>query len=100
HNPESSTPKGLWNDPKFLADMGTPEFNAKLDNMQLGDFHGHGFVFRAVWKRDRRGNLLDGVGQVVSDTDPEKWKRAVHLKDIHLEKGMHCVDCHFTVDSH
>ena len=24
----------------------------------------------------------------------------VHLKDIHLEKGMHCVDCHFRQDSH
>jgi len=24
----------------------------------------------------------------------------VHLRDIHLEKGMHCVDCHFEQDSH
>ena len=24
----------------------------------------------------------------------------VHLKDIHLEMGMHCVDCHFDQDSH
>jgi hypothetical protein len=24
----------------------------------------------------------------------------VHLLDIHLEKGMHCVDCHFTQDAH
>src|SRR5207253_615518 len=24
----------------------------------------------------------------------------VHLMDIHLEKGMHCVDCHFVQDSH
>ena len=24
----------------------------------------------------------------------------VHLKDIHLEKGMHCVDCHFEQDNH
>jgi len=24
----------------------------------------------------------------------------VHLKDIHLEKGMHCVDCHFLQDNH
>ena len=32
--------------------------------------------------------------------DPEKFKKAVHLKDIHLEKGMHCVDCHFKQDNH
>src|SRR6185436_1752923 len=25
---------------------------------------------------------------------------AVHLKDIHLEKGMHCSDCHFSQDEH
>jgi hypothetical protein len=24
----------------------------------------------------------------------------VHLQDIHLEQGMHCVDCHFQQDSH
>src|SRR5207302_140035 len=24
----------------------------------------------------------------------------VHLMDIHLEKGMHCVDCHFSQDVH
>jgi hypothetical protein len=24
----------------------------------------------------------------------------VHLKDIHLERGMHCVDCHFSTDVH
>ena len=26
--------------------------------------------------------------------------RPVHLKDIHLEKGMQCVDCHFEQDNH
>src|SRR4029453_3287738 len=31
---------------------------------------------------------------------PDRFKKAVHLKDIHLEKGMHCVDCHFEQDSH
>ena len=29
-----------------------------------------------------------------------KFGKAVHLKDIHLEKGMHCVDCHFKQDNH
>src|SRR6185369_5232232 len=24
----------------------------------------------------------------------------VHLMDIHMEKGMHCVDCHFSQDVH
>jgi len=27
--------------------------------------------------------------------DPKKFDKAAHLADIHLEKGMQCVDCHF-----
>jgi hypothetical protein len=99
-SPEGSTPKGSWRDPALLARTGTPGFNATLEQMQLGDFHGHGFLFRAVWKRDLEGRLLDASGARVRDDDPERWKKAVHLKDIHLEKGMHCVDCHFKTDSH
>ena len=26
--------------------------------------------------------------------------KAVHLMDIHAEKGMHCVDCHYSQDAH
>jgi len=99
-NPEGSAAKGLWIDYEFLKDVGSPEFNSKLQHTQFEDFHGHGWIFRKVFKRDRAGNLLDERGQIVSPDDPEKFKKAVHLKDIHLEKGMHCVDCHFDQDSH
>ncbi len=122
HNPEGSAVRGLWSDPDFLAQLGTPEFNAKLQRVQFADFHGHGWVFRGVFKQDQHGNYLDHRGQIVSDVsaksmsegiayhnDPldrtEKPKAQadnipVHLKDIHLEKGMQCVDCHFSQDSH
>ncbi len=53
-----------------------------------------------VFKRDRKGNLLDAEDNIVSPNDPEKFKKAVHLNDIHAERGMHCVDCHFRQDSH
>ena len=46
------------------------------------------------------GNLLDADDKVVPHDDPEKFGKAVHLKDIHLEKGMQCVDCHFGQDNH
>ncbi|HEU4766971.1 MAG TPA: hypothetical protein VFS77_06335, partial [Pyrinomonadaceae bacterium] len=62
--------------------------------------HGHGWLFRKVFKRDRKGNLLDEKGDVVAADDPKKFDKAVHLNDIHLERGMHCVDCHFRQDSH
>jgi hypothetical protein len=118
-NPEGSSVRGNWSDPEFLQKTGTPEFNSKMTRTQFADFHGHGWLFRAVFKRDREGHMLDANGERVSDVTPEKLKQAVsyrddssdktppppagvpvHLKDIHLEKGMHCVDCHFRQDAH
>jgi hypothetical protein len=99
-NPEEAAARGLWSESKFLADLGSPEFNSKLKQSQFADFHSHGWVFRAVYKRDRKGNLLDTANNIVDATDPDKFKKAVHLADIHLEKGMQCVDCHFEQDSH
>lgn len=97
-NPEGAAVRGLWSDPGFLARVS--ELNPKLKHTQFADYHGHGWVFRAVYKQDRKGNLLDVDGGVVSFDDPDRFKKAVHLKDIHLEKGMHCSDCHFSQDSH
>ncbi|MEO8649691.1 MAG: hypothetical protein ABI539_11050, partial [Acidobacteriota bacterium] len=56
--------------------------------------------FKNVYKKDRKGNLLDKDDNIVPPDDPAKFNRAVHLKDIHLEKGMHCADCHFRQDAH
>src|SRR5205807_41756 len=92
---------------------------------QFADFHSHGWVFRAVYKKDWHGNYLDHRGKVLSQVGtrelmcamkmPELIKEQyrdppqpapnrdcvpVHLMDVHLEKGMHCVDCHFIQDVH
>jgi len=99
-NPEGASVRGRWSELEFLVQTGTPEFNAGLKNTQFGDFHSHGWLFRKVFKRDRKGNLLDAQGNLVAPDDPDKFKKAVHLNDIHLEKGMHCVDCHFRQDAH
>ncbi len=99
-NPEGASLRGLWSGFDFLKDTGTPAFNALLRNTQFADFHGHGWLFRKVFKRDRKGNLLDAQGNIVSADDPAKFSKAVHLNDIHAERGMHCVDCHFRQDSH
>ncbi|RMG52031.1 MAG: hypothetical protein D6723_09440 [Acidobacteria bacterium] len=97
-NPEGAAVRGLWSDPEFLANV--IDLNPKLTRTQFADFHGHGWVFRNVYKHDRKGRLLDAHGNVVPHDDPERFEKAVHLKDIHLEKGMHCVDCHFEQDNH
>ncbi len=99
-NPEGASLRGLWSDPEFLERSGTAEFNRTLKNIQFGDSHGHGWLFRKVFKRDRQGNLLDADDKIVSADDADKFGKAVHLNDIHAEKGMHCVDCHFRQDSH
>ena len=133
NNPDEASARGLWSNPKFLANV--TDLNPQLRHTQFADFHGHGWVYRAVYKKDRKGNFLDHRGEVVQDvtTDklmaaikmPEKIQLAgrasdgpghpslarpanqpnrdgipVHLMDIHLEKGMHCVDCHFVQDAH
>jgi hypothetical protein len=97
-NPDGAAVRGHWADPEFLANVS--DLNPQLKRTQFGDFHGHGWVFRAVYKQDRSGQLLDAGGAVVKPDDPERFKKAVHLRDIHLEKGMHCVDCHFKQDAH
>jgi hypothetical protein len=98
HNPEGAAPRGLWTDIDFLENVTSLNKDAK--NTQFADYHGHGWNFMAVYKRDRKGNLLDANGDRVRFDDPDKFKKAVHLRDIHLEKGMHCVDCHFAQDEH
>jgi hypothetical protein len=99
-NPEAAAARGLWSDEKFLKQTGTAEFNAQLKTTQFADFHGHGWLFRAVYKHDRKGNWLDKDGKQIAFDDPQRFQKAVHLADIHLEKGMQCADCHFAQDNH
>lgn len=119
-DPNETSARGLWNDDEFLNDV--TDLNALMDKTQFGDFHGHGWVFRAVFKKNLQGTLLDYAGnpipevnqallqEAIRDLSEEELKSdrgkkcaegsPVHLKDIHLEKGMHCVDCHFSQDVH
>ncbi|MBV9912455.1 MAG: hypothetical protein JOZ93_07750, partial [Sinobacteraceae bacterium] len=97
-NPEGAAPRGNWADPDFLAHVS--ELNPRLHDTQFADYHGHGWNFRAIYKRDRHGNLLDAAGATVKDDDPQKFKKAVHMASIHMEMGMQCVDCHFAQDNH
>ena len=117
-NPEGAAPRGLWRDPDFLRTVA--DRNHLNKDTQFADYHGHGWNFRAVFKRDRDGNLLDRQGNIVANDDPEKFRRkgedlfptpastpgpgnpgkAVHMLSIHAEVGMQCVDCHFAQDGH
>ena len=116
-NPEEAAQRGNWGFPNFLAEVSA--LNSRLSHTQFADYHGHGWVFRGAFKMDRAGQLLDAQGGVVRYDDPAKFQgvlpelgsssrppftapagKPVHLMDIHAEKGMHCVDCHFEDDVH
>jgi hypothetical protein len=134
-NPNESAARGNLSDPAFVNDL--VQLNPRMSKQQFGDFHSHGWAFRAVFKKDRQGNLIDHAGGLVGPPSPEKLAAAtdwpnearkfhqqggfddphaavraekkldsgrsgtpVHLMDIHMEKGMHCVDCHFSQDVH
>jgi hypothetical protein len=112
-NPEAAAARGKWAELEFLRNV--YDLNPELKDTQFADYHGHGWNFRAILKRDREGNLLDAEGKIVSPDDPEKWRKAgeakfvepgtnpgktVHMMDIHAEKGLQCADCHFAQDSH
>ncbi|MSQ96425.1 MAG: hypothetical protein EXR98_17985 [Gemmataceae bacterium] len=124
NNPDEASARGLWSDPKFLKNV--TDLNPHLKHTQFADFHGHGWVYRAVYKKDRSGKYLDHRGAVIEKVTtldlmkaiempthiknyeqrpkaakkPQRDDVPVHLMDIHLEKGMHCVDCHFVQDNH
>ncbi|MCB9876743.1 MAG: hypothetical protein H6835_03985 [Planctomycetes bacterium] len=129
-NPEGAAQRGKWGEREFL-DRVAEDVNPKLQHTQFADYHGHGWIFRAVFKTDRKGNLLDRDGKQVDYDRADKFAgvipklgsaptaeqicppgapdqgvfapkpgQPVHLKDIHAERGMHCVDCHFAQDVH
>ncbi|HYG76619.1 MAG TPA: hypothetical protein VEK08_16565 [Planctomycetota bacterium] len=107
-NSEGAARRGNWSDPKFLDSLA--DKNKTLSQLQFADYNGHGWIFRNVYKMDRKGNLLDKDDKVVAADGPEKFNKgengeplaghALHMQDIHQERGMHCVDCHFSQDTH
>ncbi|HYN69152.1 MAG TPA: hypothetical protein VEX41_02960, partial [Candidatus Eisenbacteria bacterium] len=113
-NPEGAAPRGLWADPAFLREV-YDRVNPLARDTQFADYHGHGWNFRGIFRRDREGNLLDAQGQVIPPGDPDTFRRpgealfvpvgtnpgrSVHMMDIHAERGLQCADCHFAQDAH
>jgi hypothetical protein len=113
-NPEAAAPRGLWGNPDFLREV-FDRVNPLARHTQFADYHGHGWNFRGIFRRNREGELLDSQGRVIDgpptpqnlSTTPGQFQpagrnpgRAVHMMDIHAERGMQCADCHFSQDSH
>jgi hypothetical protein len=134
-NPNESATRSNLASAEFTTEMA--QLNAQTTKAQFGDFHSHGWAFKAVYKKDRKGVYRDYFGNDIGSPTPQKFLAAtafaqkmrdfhktkhdtaqksmtaetefnqqcragsaVHLMDIHMEKGMHCVDCHFSQDGH
>ena len=79
-NPDEAAARGLWSDPQFLEHVA--ELNPQAKHTQFADFHGHGWVFRAVFKKDRKGNLLDHRRPRASPTSTtEQLMAAIDMPD-------------------
>lgn len=68
-NPEGAAARGMWADVDFLRNV--YELNPELEHTQFADYHGHGWNFRGIFKRDRDGNLLDAEGEILRPGNPE-----------------------------
>ena len=55
------------------------ELNPQLRHTQFADFHGHGWVFRAVFKRDRRGMMLDHQNRPLGEVENAQLQAAVAI---------------------
>jgi hypothetical protein len=113
-NPEGAAPRGLWADVEFLREV-YDRVNPLARLTQFADYHGHGWNFRGIFRRDREGNLVNVRGERLDPNAPDLYRRpgedafapagvnpgeAVHMMDIHAEVGLQCADCHFAQDSH
>ena len=119
-NPEGAALRGKWGDPDFLANVS--DLNPTLKHTQLGGLprarlglpcglqdrpQGQPARQRRQRRRLRRPRQVRGrpprAGQGPRGSDDgfaPKPGKPVHMMDIHAERGMHCVDCHFSQDAH
>src|SRR5262249_19270761 len=74
-NPDEISARGNWSDPRFLERVW--ELNPQLKHTQFADFHGHGWVFRAVFKKDRHGHLLDHEGRIIPEASNAQLQSAM-----------------------
>ena len=125
-NPDETAARGNWSDPAFLDEPDRPEPAGaahavrRLPRPRLGlprrlqegpprqSARPRRRMSIAARRQRRWPPVAMPLPEEACTAPPEAGTTAptnrdgvpVHLLDIHLEKGMHCVDCHFVQDAH
>ena len=76
-NPDEAAAAGNWSDPEFLDSV--TDLNPQARHTQFADFHGHGWVFRAVFKPGPQGQL----------PRPRRQRRRRHVGNADAADAMH-----------
>ncbi|MFM7920950.1 MAG: hypothetical protein ACKPJJ_12045, partial [Planctomycetaceae bacterium] len=74
-DPHEASARGNWSDSEFLTE--SSRLNSQLEYTQFADFHGHGWMFQAVFRKDRRGIPVDAFGSPVPEPDATLRQRSV-----------------------
>src|SRR5262249_26339438 len=79
-NPNESAMRNNLSDPELLDRLS--ELNPNAKHTQFADFHGHGWAFRAVFRQDRKGNLLDHQGKIIPNPTTHDLQAAMRYQDL------------------
>ena len=101
-NPEGAAARGMWRDLDFLQKIGYARIQQAAEAHAVRRFPRPrlGVSRRLQARPQGQSARRRKTTSCRRTTIPTSLKRRVHLRDIHLEKGMHCVDCHFEQDTH
>ena len=117
-NPDETAARGNWSDPEFLAQRHRPEPAAASTRSSPTSTATAGcsapssrrtaratcstIAATSIERRTRPSSCMAAMVPPTTHEERAIGKQRdgtpVHLMDIHLEKGMHCVDCHFAQD--
>ena len=97
HNPEEAAARGLWTDIEFLKDVSRAPDQGDHASPTTTATAGSS---APSTRRTARATCSTARASRSTCSTPRSSRRPSTCMDIHAEKGMHCVDCHFEQDVH
>ena len=96
--PRTRRSRGLWGDLDFLSKVWT-DVNPKAEGHAVRRLPRPRLELpRGLQARPQGQPARRGRARSCPTTRPTSSSKAVHMSSIHVDVGMHCVDCHFAQD--